>query len=202
MVICTSLFSCLSFARVLLVFCWLSWYLGDANQHYIQELVILIFRDLDANQHYIQESVSIKVRVRYLESTWQPAMISEMNAFDYWVNWRFFMCAIVVLFPMIVASIFDSEIWRFRCYKTWQWRDPARNHWCFVWGWVLETLFERNPSCLAPEFPHPSFFHAPGIAHHQSCYPWGRHILLPYAVSQCYILVLSFFYYHKFSFIL
>ncbi|RWR81970.1 hypothetical protein CKAN_01067600 [Cinnamomum micranthum f. kanehirae] len=67
--------------------------------------VILIFRDLDANQQFIQESVSIKVRARYLESTWQPAMISEMNTFDYWVNWRFLMCAIVVLFPMIVASI-------------------------------------------------------------------------------------------------
>lgn len=79
-------------------------------------LVLLIFgccklplsyfdRDLDANQQFIQESVSIKVRARYLESTWQPAMISETNTFDYWVNWSFFMCAIVVLFPMIVASI-------------------------------------------------------------------------------------------------
>lgn len=101
MVICISWFSCLSFARVLLVFCWFSWYLGDVNCL----SVILIFRDLDANQQFIQESVSIKVRARYLESTWQPAMISEMNTFDYWVNWRFLMCAIVVLFPMIVASI-------------------------------------------------------------------------------------------------
>ncbi|XP_019085890.1 PREDICTED: uncharacterized protein LOC104712597 isoform X1 [Camelina sativa] len=44
------------------------------------------------------------------EHTWQPTMSSETNIPSYWLNWRFFLCAIFVLTSLFLSSFL---IWRY-----------------------------------------------------------------------------------------
>lgn len=44
------------------------------------------------------------------EHTWQPTMTSETNIPSYWLNWRFFVCAIFVLTSLFLSSYL---IWRY-----------------------------------------------------------------------------------------
>ncbi|XP_010415731.1 PREDICTED: uncharacterized protein LOC104701692 isoform X1 [Camelina sativa] len=44
------------------------------------------------------------------EHTWQPTMSSETNIPSYWLNWRFFVCAIFVLTSLFLSSFL---IWRY-----------------------------------------------------------------------------------------
>ncbi|XP_009127802.1 uncharacterized protein LOC103852656 isoform X1 [Brassica rapa] len=44
------------------------------------------------------------------EHTWQPTMSAETNIPSYWLNWRFFLCAIFVLTSLFLSSFL---IWRY-----------------------------------------------------------------------------------------
>ncbi|XP_019093124.1 PREDICTED: uncharacterized protein LOC104750889 isoform X1 [Camelina sativa] len=44
------------------------------------------------------------------EHTWQPTMSSETNIPSYWLNWRFFLCAIFVSTSLFLSSFL---IWRY-----------------------------------------------------------------------------------------
>ncbi|CAH8337456.1 unnamed protein product [Eruca vesicaria subsp. sativa] len=43
------------------------------------------------------------------EHTWQPTMSAETNIPSYWINWRFFLCAIFVLTSLFLSSFL---IWK------------------------------------------------------------------------------------------
>lgn len=49
------------------------------------------------------------------EHTWQPTMTSETNIPSYWLNWRFFVCAIFVLTSLFLSSYL---IWRYEGPRT------------------------------------------------------------------------------------
>ncbi|KAL1189829.1 hypothetical protein V5N11_008847 [Cardamine amara subsp. amara] len=44
------------------------------------------------------------------EHTWQPTMSSETNIPSYWLNWRFFLCAIFILTSLFLSSFL---IWKY-----------------------------------------------------------------------------------------
>lgn len=44
------------------------------------------------------------------EHTWQPTMSSETNIPSYWLNWRFFVCAIFILTSLFLSSFL---IWKY-----------------------------------------------------------------------------------------
>ncbi|KAF8098631.1 hypothetical protein N665_0261s0001 [Sinapis alba] len=44
------------------------------------------------------------------EHTWQPALSAETNIPSYWLNWRFFVCAIFILTSMFLSSFL---IWKY-----------------------------------------------------------------------------------------
>ena len=44
------------------------------------------------------------------EHTWQPTMSAETNIPSYWLNWRFFLCAIFVLTSLFLSSFL---IWKY-----------------------------------------------------------------------------------------
>lgn len=44
------------------------------------------------------------------EHTWEPTMSAETNIPNYWLNWRFFLCAIFVLTSLFLSSFL---IWKY-----------------------------------------------------------------------------------------
>lgn len=44
------------------------------------------------------------------EHTWQPTISAETNIPSYWLNWRFFVCAIFVLTSLFLSSFL---IWKY-----------------------------------------------------------------------------------------
>ncbi|CAF2063815.1 unnamed protein product [Brassica napus] len=44
------------------------------------------------------------------EHTWQPTLSAETNIPSYWLNWRFFVCAIFILTSMFLSSFL---IWKY-----------------------------------------------------------------------------------------
>lgn len=44
------------------------------------------------------------------EHTWQPTLSAETNIPSYWLNWRFFVCAIFVLTSLFLSSFL---IWKY-----------------------------------------------------------------------------------------
>ncbi|KAF2598691.1 hypothetical protein F2Q68_00008773 [Brassica cretica] len=59
------------------------------------------------------------------EHTWQPTMSAETNIPSYWLNWRFFLCAIFVLTSLFLSSFL---IWKYEGYGKRRKRGGGHDH--------------------------------------------------------------------------
>lgn len=48
------------------------------------------------------------------DHTWKPVMTTETNTLSYWMNWRFFVCALFLAIVMVVAALL---IWKYEGFK-------------------------------------------------------------------------------------